>query len=127
MYAHRYQVLTARKVTLHDGATTLPAPTTSGAGGGDVTGWSSGHQSHPEAEIAITAAGAVTLSDVRLLADDGSSWLVLGSLDDMELDGDVGRAVRVVNVGHFERLALSATLSAAVAVTVKASPVERAG
>lgn len=115
-------------VTLESAQTTLPAPTVAGDGEA-ISSWRSGSFRPRQGDVRITVASAVTLSSVALweyVADD-AKWYFVGYLNGgaaiVFADASQGYKETFQDV-HGDRLALSATLSAAVATTVKATPHE---
>lgn len=115
-------------ITLEAAQTTLPAPTVAGDGEA-VTTWRSGSFRPRQGDIRITVASAVTLSSVALweYVTVDAKWYFVGYLNGgaaiVIADAAQGFKETFVNV-HGDRLALSATLSAAVATTAKATPHE---
>lgn len=115
-------------VTLEDAQTTLPAPTTS-SDGEAITSWRSGSFRPKQGDVRITVASAVTLSSVALweYVTADAKWYFVGYLNGgaaiVLADAAQGYKETFADL-HGDRLALSATLSAAVATTVKATPHE---
>ena len=120
---------TAQTVTVEAAQTSLPAPTLAGDGA-DITAWATllYSQRVRYADVAITAAAAVTLTNVALWEYLDSKWLFVGYLNGgaaiVIADAAQGFKSDLVQNIRGTRLALSATLSGAVAVTVAATPVE---
>jgi hypothetical protein len=131
---HRRRVLlpiTAQTVTVESAQTTLPAPTIAGDGA-DITAWGTLPTFAPHrpryTDIYITAAAAVTLSSVALWEYLDSKWLFVGYLNGgaaiVIADAAQGWKADLVEGIRGSRLAVSATMSGAVATTVKATPIE---
>lgn len=115
-------------VTIESAQTTLPAPTVAGDGEA-ISSWRSGSFRPRQGDIRITVASAVTLSSVALweYVTADAKWYFVGYLNGgaaiVIADAAQGFKETFVDV-HGDRLALSATLSAAVATTAKATPHE---
>lgn len=112
-------------VTIEAAQTSLPAPTAAGDGA-DVTGWRSGSFRPLQGDVAFTAAGSVTLQSAELFELVDGVWYSLGLLNngnDIVLTATKGFR-HPFYAARGDRLALGATLSAAVAVTVVATPHE---
>lgn len=122
---------TTQVVTVEAAQTTLPAPTVAGDGA-DIAAWSGIAGIAPRiprfTDIYITAAAAVTLSSVALWEYLDSKWLFVGYLNGgaaiVIADAAQGWKADLVEGIRGSRLAVSATMSGAVATTVKATPVE---
>lgn len=115
-------------VTIEAAQTTLPAPTVVGDGDA-ISSWRSGSFRPKQGDVRITVASAVTLSSVALweYVTADAKWYFVGYLNGgaaiVLADAAQGYKETFVDV-HGDRLALSATLSAAVPTTVKATPHE---
>lgn len=118
-------------VTVENAQTTLPAPTVAGDGV-DITAWGAIPELAPRrprfTDIYITAAAAVTLSSVAVWEYLDSKWLFVGYLNGgaaiVIADAAQGYKADLVENIRGSRIALSATMSGAVATTVKATPIE---
>lgn len=131
---HRRRVLlpyVSLTVTVESAQTTLPAPTAAGDGV-DIATWGTIAGVAPQrpryADIYITAAAAVTLSSVAVWEYLDSKWLFVGYLNGgaaiVIADAAQGYKGDLIENIRGSRIALSATMSGAVATTVKATPVE---
>lgn len=115
-------------ITLEAAQTTLPAPTVDGDGESIAT-WRSGSFRPRQGDLRITVASAVTLSSVALweYVTAEAKWYFVGYLNGgaaiVLADAAQGFKETFTDL-HGDRLALSATMSAAVATTVKATPHE---
>lgn len=121
-------LLSQLAVTIEDAQTTLPLPTIA-SDGASIAGWASGPYFPLEGELKLTAGGAVVLSGAEIYEWDGAVWCSLGLLNagnDITLSATRGFKHPIYGpVGT--RLAVAATLSAAVAVTAVATPREVIG
>lgn len=122
-----HRLVTSLAVVLEDAQTTLPVPALV-SDGGDVSGWRTGDYSPLEAEVKLTAASAVTLSNAEVFEWDGATWSSLGLLNN-------GNDITLTATRSFKhplygvsanRLAIAGTLSSPVAVSATATPRELA-
>lgn len=122
---------TNQTVTVENAQTTLPAPTLI-TDGTDIAAWGTIGGVAPGrprfTDVYIYAAAAVTLTSVALWEYLDSKWLFVGYLNGgaaiVIADAAQGYKGDLIENIRGSRIALSASMSGAVATTVKATPVE---
>lgn len=122
--AQLFAPLSNLAVILEAAQTTLPAPTAAGDGAA-VTGWRQGEYRPRVGDLAFTAAGVVTITNAELYEYSDGAWYSLGPIGTGTIALTATKGYRVaLGAVRGDRLAVGGTLSAAVAVTVTATPHE---
>lgn len=124
----RSQLNNTRVVTLHSAVATLPVPTTA-ASGADVRSVLTTAAAH-SLELTIQGDAAATLSNVKLWGYDGSDWFEIARPNNglsISIISSaaifLGYSERFIDIAIYERLMLSATVSAGN-ITVKVREIE---